>query len=203
MPNVSDQIRVVVSVVPPVVLVTAGLMKLFSLVPNFSGAVVGGGTPGHILFGVGLFEIVLSLWLVSGCRPKLGLWVAIVFFLTALLYSTFATIKGERTCPCFGSLRTSTFFASGLSMLCIVILLIRASPRTKFHAGSPELVACGIWLFSILGGGLLLVGMLQIRFGSDAFAQWLNKMDGQFMEVSIVDGDVRRVDYLKGFSERF
>jgi hypothetical protein len=77
-------------------------------------------------------ELVLGLWLVAGLYPRRSWLLALACFFGFFQFSFYLFLAGEKTCPCFGNLRTHPG-QTALIDLAATLALLACKP---FPAGS-------------------------------------------------------------------
>lgn len=191
--------RSAIIIVCTAVLVFAGLAKLFTTTTT-----IGDGlhVPSMLLYYIAIFEIGIGFWLVAEWRQQLAISCALWFFFAAFAFSLVRIWAGQESCDCFGAIRTPTFLAAGISLVCATGLTVAyRSANGDFRDGT--LSSWGSWCFSMIGGGLLLGSLVPWLVGSGSVEELVNRLDQKSIAATAITNPLRTVDYCSGFTETF
>lgn len=179
------------------VLLATGLLKLTAWAERSDS----GGTAGAIVWRwllVGLVEVVLSLWLISGFAARASRILAALFFTSTSAYGAYMLFNGQSTCSCFGAIRTPIFLSLGVSLTCLALLLFVARSRSIDNIdldGSNR-----SWLLGVVGGALLSVAGLQQLDSAGVLRTHL--IGGRSSLTAQIGNSKIEVNYFEGFEVR-
>jgi hypothetical protein len=127
------------------------------------------------------WEILLSLWLLSGVVP-VGSWLAaIATFVMLAGVSGYLGWIGQATCDCFGAIQASPWHAFAVD-LAALLMLLSVGPTLTEKAGDERKEAwreTGVLVRFVLGVGVMLAALIGIGiwvYGSPARA-WARLQD--------------------------
>jgi hypothetical protein len=144
-----------------VLLLGFGSLKIYGLqtnpIPRF-----GWFARPEVQFLAGQWEILLGIWLVTGCS-RLAAWLAtLTTFCAFASLSAYLGWNGIANCGCFGTFKSSPWTAFGLDLAIIVSLALIGPPKPQFCAieANPRMLTliprgASIPIFTVL----LFVGM--------------------------------------------
>ncbi len=109
-----------------VVLLFAGSVKLVSLAPELNPTVQYAMSENGRLWLIAMVEIALGCWLICTRRNALAPQaVAALFFAAFFGHAVFSAWLGQTSCRCFGAIQTPIFLSMGISLFCLLCLLVR------------------------------------------------------------------------------
>jgi hypothetical protein len=194
---------VVIRVVLGILLLAAAALKIYGWSGSTVPPVGWFSTPSVQAVAIG-WEVLLSLWLLSGVALT-GSWLAAIgtFVLLAGISGYLGWI-GQATCDCFGAIPASPWLAFGVDLAALLMLLSVGSSLPEQTAEEREKTwrKTGVFVCFLLSVGIMLavlMGIGALIYGSPARV-WARLRD-ESLEVTpeFVDcGEGKRGEKLKG-----
>lgn len=165
---------VVIRVVLGLLLLTAAALKIYGWGVSTVPPVGWFSTPSVQAAAIG-WEILLSLWLLSGIA-LVGSWLAaLVTFVMLAGISGYLGWIGQATCDCFGVISANPWFAFGADLSALLMLLCvgPSLPEKTADEGEKSWQEMGVLVCFVLGVGVMLAALMGIGawvYGSPARA---------------------------------
>jgi hypothetical protein len=169
-----------------VLLLTAAALKIYGWSVSTVPPVGWFSTPAVQAVAVG-WEILLSVWLLSGIVP-LGSWLfAIVTFVLLAGISGYLGWIGQATCGCFGTINASPWHAFAVDLAALLLLLSvgPSLPTTARNEREELWQSTGLIMCFLLGIGVMLAALMGIGlwvYGSPAVA-WA-RLQGESLTIA-------------------
>lgn len=153
----------VIRVVLGTLLLAAAALKIYGWSVSTVPPVGWFSTPSAQAAAIG-WELLLSLWLLSGVVPA-GSWLAaVVTFVLLAGISGYLGWIGQATCDCFGAIQASPWFAFAVDLMALLMLLSvgPSLPEKTEDGGKKAWQEAGVLLSFVLGIGLMIGALMGI-----------------------------------------
>jgi hypothetical protein len=119
--------------------------------------------------GVVELELGLGLWLLSGYRPCLARWAALVLFIAFSSFTLFRAVTGETSCGCFGQVPIDPWYMLCFDLAAVAVLLAwRPTPAQPIRSGQPcrQAVVLSLLIVVCVPAGIAIARYRPTELGS-------------------------------------
>lgn len=161
MSGLKSRAFIVIRTVLGMLLLVAAALKIYGLSVSTVPPVGWFSTPAVQAVAVG-WEILLSVWLLSGII-LVGSWLAaIATFVVLAAISGYLGWIGQATCDCFGTIEASPWLAFAMDLTALLMLLtvgpdLSVQPKNEYEEAWQT---NSVFLCFMLGAGVMLAGLI-------------------------------------------